>query len=111
MTKEHQTRVRRICEAFAGTEEKVSHGEPAFFVRKKMYAMFANNHHNDGRIAVWVAAPVGMQGTMFEQEPHKYFKPPYVGVRGWIGLNLEHVSDDELEWHVLEAWRLIGRKP
>lgn len=110
MSEGHLDRLRRICASLPGTEERLSHGEPTFFLRKQVYAMFANNHHNDGRIAVWLPAPPGKQGALVESEPHKYFKPPYVGVRGWVGLNLEHVSDDELEWHVLEAWRLIAPK-
>jgi hypothetical protein len=110
MTQAHLERVRRICEAFPETEERLSHGEPTFFIRKKVYAMCANNHHGDGRIAVWLPAPPGMQAMLVERSPEKYFKPPYVGVRGWIGVNLECVSDDELEWHVLEAWRLVAPK-
>ena len=50
----HLRRVRRICAAMPGMTEKLSHGEPTFFVRKKVFAMFANNHHNDGHIAVWI---------------------------------------------------------
>jgi hypothetical protein len=110
VTQAHLERVRRICEAFPETEERLSHGEPTFFIRKKVYAMCANNHHDDGRIAVWLPAPPGMQAMLVERSPEKYFKPPYVGVRGWIGVNLECVSDDELEWHVLEAWRIVAPK-
>jgi hypothetical protein len=47
-------RVRRICLALPGTSERLSHGEPTFFVQKKVFVMFANNHHNDGHIAVWL---------------------------------------------------------
>lgn len=110
MSQAHLERVRRICQAFPETEERLSHGEPTFFVRKKVYAMFANSHHNDGRIAVWLPAPPGVQATLVESSPDKYFKPPYVGVRGWVGVNLECASDDELEWHVLQAWRLVAPK-
>jgi hypothetical protein len=110
MSEPHLARVRRICEAFPETEERLSHGEPTFFIRKKVYAMFANNHHHDGHIAVWLPAPPGMQATLVETAPEKYFKPPYVGVRGWIGVDLASVSDDELEWHILLAWRLVAPK-
>ena len=56
---EHLRLVRRICAAMPETTEKLSHSEPTFFVRKKVFAMFANHHHNDGHIAVWIpAAPV-----------------------------------------------------
>lgn len=110
MNEAYVARVRRICEAFPETEERLSHGEPTFFIRKKVYVMFANNHHNDGRIAVWLPAPPGMQAMLVGSSPEKFFKPPYVGVRGWLGVDLERVSDDELEWHVLEAWRLVAPK-
>lgn len=75
--------------------------------------MFANNHHNDGHIAVWIAAPPGLQAMLVKSEPLKFFRPPYVGVRGWIGIELSRISDEELSVHLVEAWRLIaeGQKP
>src|SRR5262249_2626810 len=88
MSNKHLERVRRICTTFPDTTEKLSHGEPTFFVRKKVFAMFANNHHNDGHIAVWLPAPAGVQSMLIEGSPEKFFRPPYVGVRGWIGVEL-----------------------
>jgi hypothetical protein len=79
---EHIRRMRRICEAMPGAWEKLSHGEPTFFVGKKVFAMFANNHHNDGHIAVWIPAPPGLQAMLINSSPKTYFRPPYVGVRG-----------------------------
>ncbi|NUO81529.1 MmcQ/YjbR family DNA-binding protein [candidate division KSB1 bacterium] len=108
MGAKHLQRVRRICMALPATVEKLSHGEPTFFVAKKVFCMFANNHHNDGRIAVWLPAPSGVQEMLIKSAPEKYFKPPYVGVRGWIGVELACVRDEELEFHVREAWRLIA---
>ena len=90
------------------TTEKLSHGEPTFFVRKRVYAMLSNNHHNDGHIAVWIPAAPGMQAMLIKSEPSKFYKPPYVGVRGWVGIELEAVSDEELSIHLLDAWRLIA---
>ena len=107
---EHIPRVRRICSALPQTTEKLSHGEPTFFAGKKVYAMIANNHHNDGHIAVWIPAPPGLQATLIKTEPDKFFRPPYVGVRGWVGIELTAVSDDELGFHLCEAWRLIAPK-
>jgi hypothetical protein len=107
---EHLHRVRRICAALPGTTDKLSHGEPTFFVRKKVYAMFDNNHHNDGHIAVWIPAAPGLQATLIKTEPDKFFKPPYVGVRGWVGVELDRVDDEELGLHLSEAWRLISSK-
>jgi hypothetical protein len=108
MNKDHLQRVRRICLAMPEAWEKLSHGEPTFFVRKKVFAMFANNHHNDGRIAVWCPAPLGIQAMLIEAEPEKFFKPPYVGVRGWIGIHLDCVRDEELTSHLRQAWRMIA---
>ena len=110
MTMRHLQRVRRICFALPETTEKLSHGEPTFFVRKKVYAMFANNHHNDGHIAVWVPAPPGVQAMLIEASPDRFYKPPYVGVRGWIGIELDRISDEDLAFHLREAWRLIAPK-
>jgi hypothetical protein len=107
---EHLQRVRRVCMALPGTTEKLSHAEPTFFVTKKVYAMFADDHHNDGHIAVWLPAPSGAQPALIRQNPKAYFKPPHVGVRGWIGIDLLHVDDDELGAHIHEAWQMIAPK-
>jgi hypothetical protein len=110
MSEKHLQRVRRICFALPETSERLSHGEPTFFVRKKVFAMFSNNHHNDGHIAVCLPAPPGIQAMLIEGSPEKFYKPPYVGVRGWIGVELDRISDEELEFHIHEAWRLIAPK-
>lgn len=107
---EHLRRVRRICATMRESSEKLSHGEPTFFVRKKVFAMFANNHHNDGRIAVWVPAAPGLQGLLIKNSPETYFRPPYVGVRGWVGIELERIGDEELAAHVREAWLMVAPK-
>jgi hypothetical protein len=109
-SEEHLHRVRRICATLPETMEKLSHGEPTFFVRKRVYAMFANNHHNDGHVAIWIPTTPGMQATLIRTWPEKYFNPPYVGVKGWVGIELARVSDEELMTHIREAWRLVGPK-
>ena len=106
----HLRRVRRICAALPETTEKLSHGEPTFFVRKKVYAMFANNHHGDGHVAIWIPAPEGMQAALIAEAPERYYKPPYVGVKGWIGIELAVIGDDELGVHLREAWRMTAPK-
>src|ERR1700704_6447960 len=110
LDQEHLRRVRRICAALSETTEKLSHGEPTFFVRKKVFAMFDNNHHNDGHIAVWIPAPAGMQTLLIADAPETYFKPPYVGVRGWVGVELTRIGDEELTSLIRDAWRLIAPK-
>jgi hypothetical protein len=103
-------RVRRICATLPESMEKLSHGEPTFFIGKKVYAMFANNHHNDGHVAVWIPVEPAHQATLLKMSPQKYFYPPYVGVKGWVGVELDRVDDDELTLHLLEAWKMIGWK-
>lgn len=106
----HLQRLQRVCHALPETMEKISHGEPTFFVRKKVFAMFSNNHHNDGHIAVVIPAAIGIQEMLIETSPEKFYRPPYVGVRGWVGIELDRVTDEELAFHINEAWRLIAPK-
>jgi hypothetical protein len=106
--REQLERVRRICGTLPETTEKLSHGAPTFFVRKKVYVMFVNNHHNDGHLAVWIPTAPGMQETLITTWPKKFFRPPYVGVKGWVGVELARVSDQELASHISDAWRLIA---
>ena len=101
-------RVRRICLALPETWEKLSHGEPTFFVGKKVFAMCSINHHHDGHFAVTVPAAIGIQAMLIETSPEKFYKPPYVGGAGWVGIELPKVSDKELTLHLGEAWRLIA---
>lgn len=92
------------------TTERLSHGEPTLFVRKKVFVMFANNHHGDGHVAVWVPAPPGIQATLIEGSSKTYFKPPYVGGRGWVGIELAEISDADLNFHIQTAWTLVAPK-
>jgi hypothetical protein len=103
-------RVRRICLSIPGTIEKISHGEPTFFTPKRVFAMFANNHHGDGHIGVWLPAGPGVQAALMEEAPDTYFRPPYVGVAGWVGVELSRVDDDQLGASIREAFRLIATK-
>jgi len=103
-------RVRRICLALPETWEKISHGEPTWFVKKKVFAMFSNNHHNDGHIAVTAPAAIGIQEMLVKKAPRKFYRPPYVGGRGWVGIEVDQVSDKELAVHLREAWLLIAPK-
>jgi len=103
-------RVRGICLALPETWEKISHGEPTWFVGKKVFAMFSNNHHNDGHVAVTVPAAIGIQEMLIKKAPKKYYCPPYVGCRGWVGIEVNRVSDKELTFHIREAWALVAPK-
>jgi hypothetical protein len=77
------------------TTERLSHGEPTWFVRgKKTFVTFDNNHHNAGRVGFWCAAPPGAQEVLTGAEPERFYVPPYVGHRGWLGVRL----DVEVDW-------------
>src|SRR5436190_21601093 len=109
-SEEHLQRVRRICMALPETTERVSHGEPTFFVRKKVFVMFANNHHGDGHIAVWIPAAPGVQAMLINTSPQTFFRPPYVGVRGWVGIELDSIDDEELASLIRDGWQLVAPK-
>jgi len=103
-------RLRRLCLSIPGTIEKPSHGEPTFFTPKRVFAMFANNHHGDGHVAVWLPAAPGAQEAMIEEAPAIYFRPPYVGPAGWIGVELSRVDDEQLGALTREAFQLAVAK-
>jgi hypothetical protein len=89
-------RVRELCLSLPETSERLSHGQPAFFIRgKRSFVMYLDNHYDDGRLALWCAATEGMQDALVESTPEHYFRPPYVGHRGWIGVRL----DRDLDWN------------
>jgi hypothetical protein len=91
-------RIRKICLAFPETSERLSHGAPTFFVRgKRAFLMVLTNHHGDGRFAIWCAAADGVQQFLTDADPEKFFVPPYVGHRGWLGVRL----DRGLDWNEL----------
>lgn len=92
-------RVRERCRQFPEIEERPSHGAPGFFIRgKKTLAMFhdghRHGHHSDGRVSIWCPAPEGAQDAMIDMDPGRFFAPPYVGPRGWVGMFV----DDDVDW-------------
>lgn len=102
--------VRKICLSLPQVTEKISHGEPAWFVGGRLFVMFADLHH-DNRVACWCAAPEGAQQALIQSDPEHYFRPPYVGVRGWVGVYL----DVPLEWEnvedvIAQAHQTVGAK-
>jgi len=83
-------KVRAICRAMPEVTERPSHGSPAFLVNdKRCFAYFLDNHHGDGRLALWCAAPEGAQAMLVDSNPDHYFLPPYVARSGWIGVRLD----------------------
>lgn len=104
-------RVRRLCSGLPEVTERVSHGEPAWFVRdKKMFVMYADRHHDD-RLGFWCAAPPGAAEALIAAEPDRFFRPPYVGHRGWLGVYLDvDVDWGEVAEVVSEAFRTVAPK-
>jgi hypothetical protein len=103
-------RIREICLGLPETSERLSHGAPTFFVRgKRAFVMVLSDHHGDGRFAVWCAAPDGMQKLLVEADPERFFVPPYVGQRGWLGARLDRRLDwDELAGIVEDAYAEVA---
>jgi predicted DNA-binding protein (MmcQ/YjbR family) len=94
----HQT-VRDVCLWLPEAEEFLSHGSPNFRVRGKTFASYVVNHHGDGRVALWLNVPPGAQESHVDADPERYFVPPYVGPRGWLGVRL----DRDLSWQRIAA--------
>lgn len=104
--------LRRLCLALPETTERLSHGEPTWFVRdKKTFVMYANHHHDD-RLAFWCAAPDGAQETLIALKPERFFRPPYVGHRGWLGVRLDVPGTDwnQIADIVTDAYRVVAPK-
>lgn len=104
-------RVRDLCLAFPETQERPSHGEACWFAGGKKLFVMAADHHHDERVAFWAAAPDGVQERLIADDPDGYFRPPYVGHRGWVGVWLDGEVDwDRVDEVVEDAWRLVAPK-
>jgi hypothetical protein len=104
--------LRKLCLALPETTERLSHGEPTWFIRgKKTFVMYANHHHDD-ILAFWCAAPDGAQEALVTSDPERFFVPPYVGHRGWIAvrLDLEGIDWDQIADLVVDAYRTVAPK-
>lgn len=103
-------RMRELCLALPETSERLSHGAPTFFVRgKRAFVMVLTNHHGDGRFAIWCAAAAGMQSMLVDADTERFFVPPYVGHRGWLGMRLDRGFDwDEVAGIVEDAYSEVA---
>jgi hypothetical protein len=102
--------LRRLCSNLPGVTEKLSHGEASWFVAGMQFVTTADHHHDD-RLSAWLAAPEGAQQMLVQADPKRFFRPPYVGVRGWLGIYL----DVEVDWvevgmMVEQAYRQVAPK-
>ena len=92
-------RLRKICLALPEANEKLSHGEPTWFAGKgKVFAMLDNHHHGAEHLSVWLPQPVGAQEALIDADPDRFFRPPYVGPSGWVGV----VLDTKPDWGMVE---------
>jgi hypothetical protein len=105
-------RLREICLGLPEVSERLSHGAPTFFVRgKRAFVMVMTDHHGDGRFALWCAAPDGMQKMLVDADPGRFFVPPYVGHRGWLGVRLDRgLQWDELTGIAEDAYAEVAPK-
>ncbi len=92
-------KLRRICLALPGTEEKIAWGEPTWRVKGKIFAMLDDHHHGAEHLSVHCSASEGVQEALVTAEPEHYFRPPYVGGKGWLGIHL----DTGLDWATVAA--------
>ena len=103
-------RIRELCLELPVTSERLSHGHPTFFVReKRSFLMVLDNQHGDGRFAIWCAAESGVQEMLVEADPERFFRPPYVGHRGWLGVRLDRgIHWEELAGIVEDAYAEVA---
>ena len=104
-------KVRKIIRIWPETEERISHGSPTFWGGKKTFASFHDNHHGDGRVAVWCKSSFELRGDLVDSDSDVFFVPPYVGPSGWLGIRLE----GEVDWAVVEellfeGYRMVAPK-
>jgi hypothetical protein len=104
--------LRALCLALPEVTERISHGEPGWFVRgKRQFITLDDHHHRADRLAFWCAAPPGAQEELIAQDPHRFFRPPYVGHRGWVGVRIDAEPDwDEISEIVRDAFRQVAPK-
>jgi hypothetical protein len=82
-------RLRAICLALPEATEKIAWGEPTWRVRGKLFAQLDDHHHGADHLAVWLPAPLGEQEAMIFADPARFFRPPYVGPRSWVGVRID----------------------
>lgn len=104
-------RLRQLCLVFPETSERLSHGGPSWFIREKKLFVTFSDHLHDDHVEFWCAAPPGVQEAVVGSEPDRYFRPPYVGHRGWVGVYLDvDVDWDAVAELVRDAYRQVAPK-
>jgi hypothetical protein len=105
-------RLRALCLALPEVSERLSHGEPTWFVRGRKVFVQLSDHHHDDRLGFWCAALGEQRDSLVERPGERFFVPPYVGGRGWLGVYLDVASPDwdEIDELVRTAYRMIAPK-
>jgi len=107
-------RIRALCMDLPLVVERLSHGEASWFIDDKKNFVSMSDHHHDNRVSVTFAAGAGVQESLIEDEPERYFRPPYVGGRGWVGAYLDgHEASNAPQWGaiadlIVDAWLLVA---
>ena len=103
-------RLRAICMALPDAQEKISHGEPTWFAGKgKVFAMFDDHHHGAPHVSVWLPAPPGAQAVLIANDPKRFWRPPYLGHRGWIAVMLDAKPNWDLVADLIEqGYRMVA---
>jgi predicted DNA-binding protein (MmcQ/YjbR family) len=105
-------RIRKLCLALPEAVEKPSHGEPTWFAGEKgrVFAMLDDHHHGAEHLSVWVPLPLGAQEALIARDPARFFRPPYVGGKGWVAIVLDGAPDwEEVARLVAEAHATVAR--
>ncbi len=92
-------RMQKLCGALEGTAEVIAWGEPTWRVGGKIYAQLDDHHHGSAHVAVWIPAEEGAQEALIESDPERFFRPPYVGHKGWVAI----VLDGKPDWGMVAA--------
>lgn len=106
-------RLRTICTALPEVTERLSHSAPTWFVRGRstFVTLHADGHHDNRFPHLWCAAPPGTQQELIAVDPGRFFRPPYVGGRGWVGVRLDGAVDwTEVDELCREAYRVVAPK-
>lgn len=116
MTAPYLDKLREIIDTFPEMSERLSHGSPSFFIRgKKTLCSYHEYHHGSDRITLWCPAPPGVQEELVSTEPERFYKPPYVGPSGWIGIYLDGKGKNAVDWDEVteilkESYRKVAPK-
>jgi hypothetical protein len=106
-----RTRLGELVADLPGVDVQDAHGHTSYLLRGKRFAWLAVDHHGDNRLALWVKAPPGEQEALVSADARAYFVPPYLGPRGWIGVNLAAAPDwTEIAALLEQAWRMTATK-